>query len=345
MSSNAMDVGCHCPMDYVLEEALNFDMLDTLIVGIGECAFYSKLITSEYGQQHWSYRLADNDLVFGCEKQIKQCVTEMLANTSNDLLILVTCIPNIANLDIEGYIRELNQDKRIYILATPHFKGFSPFDSILDLYSLLLSRQVRTSTRDAVAVWGENKSIVCKFKQEHIVGQTTIARLGELLECQRHIVFERRYLRGVKDYCDKYNLPLYNFVGLEVADVYSTYYKELGVKDVSAKARQLEEQIKLKPKKVAIKARHGVEIAKYLANFGIKTTLLIVDDFNVSNYEKISSYDNDIMIVKDYSVKFEQIKNCEYDAELDFTKVEEELFNKYGCELTSSLCEFALETL
>src|SRR5699024_5939901 len=64
-ASCAIDCAQHCPMDILLEELHEMGDVDVLVVGVGECAYYSRKMPFSGGQRNWAYQLEDREIIFG----------------------------------------------------------------------------------------------------------------------------------------------------------------------------------------------------------------------------------------------------------------------------------------
>ena len=62
-ASCAIDCAQHCPMDILLEELHEMGDVDVLVVGVGECAYYSRKMPFSGGRRNWAYQLEDREII------------------------------------------------------------------------------------------------------------------------------------------------------------------------------------------------------------------------------------------------------------------------------------------
>lgn len=122
-SSYAIKNGNHCPLDEVLELSYDVKNLSTLIVGMTECAFYSKMIfTKSYGrdgQLHWTYSLEESDIIFGFKKSLKNALNKMVNEGAKTILLCVTCIPQLISDDVQMDLDEIRETINADIIYLP----------------------------------------------------------------------------------------------------------------------------------------------------------------------------------------------------------------------------------
>lgn len=120
--------GGHCPLDIVLEKVAELKGISTLIVGMPECSYYSRMIfpmpEGNGGALHWTYTLEDSDIVFGSKPKLVRVIKEMAAEGAKKILIIVTCIPQLISDDTKSAVVDAAKetDAKLFYLPVAHFK-------------------------------------------------------------------------------------------------------------------------------------------------------------------------------------------------------------------------------
>jgi len=176
---------------------------------------------------------------------------------------------------------------------------------------------------------------------ERLGDKLSLDKLSNMLCYSDQVVLKKKYLKGVSEFCERNNRRFYDFTDIKTSAEYRAYYEQLGIDTtICDTVKHYEDQLACNKLSVAVKSRWGVEVAKFLSNLGIKTSLLIVDDFNSNSYDQITSVQDEITIVNSYSSTLEQISNhtYKYDFALDLSKLDYALSQLYGCQRTARLC-------
>ena len=117
----------HCPMNAAARLAGSIQGLSSLVIGTQECAYYSRLVLRDpYGKDgalHWMYVLDANEVVFGCREGLGQSLAEMDQAGATDILLIVTCLPDLIGEDMEAMVYELQPKlgARLIPISVPHF--------------------------------------------------------------------------------------------------------------------------------------------------------------------------------------------------------------------------------
>lgn len=123
----------HCAMDILLEEIYSIDNAEALVIGVGECSFYSRKLEFPDGRKNWAYELSDSEIVFGDITGIRKAVIEM-SRPDKILVCIVTCIPALMNAELLPLEDEF---PNLRIFYAPDFKNESKEDLISRLHAAL----------------------------------------------------------------------------------------------------------------------------------------------------------------------------------------------------------------
>ena len=120
--------GCHCPMHTSLATLVRVKGLSSLVIGMPECCYYSRFVTSHIknnsGDRHLTYTLSDNDIVFGCAKGIAEALIHMDQAGAKVIVMIFTCLPSLIGEDPKAIVEEI-QDKisaKVVSVELPHYK-------------------------------------------------------------------------------------------------------------------------------------------------------------------------------------------------------------------------------
>ena len=135
-ASCAIDCAQHCPMDILLEELHEMGDVDVLVVGVGECAYYSRKMPFSGGRRNWAYQLEDREIIFG-ELSGLDAALARLAEDNRAAVCISTCVPSIMHLAVPELIAR--KYPSVACVEAPSFQGISPTDSLETLYCALLA--------------------------------------------------------------------------------------------------------------------------------------------------------------------------------------------------------------
>lgn len=113
--------GSHCPLHTAIALAGNIKGLSSLVVGMPECAIYSRTVLpntkDRHGELHWTYVLDDREVVFGCRKGLLDALQKMDQAGAKAVLLVATCVPDLIGEDIEGIVREVQPKLSVRIIS------------------------------------------------------------------------------------------------------------------------------------------------------------------------------------------------------------------------------------
>ena len=185
------DISCaqHCAMDVALEELFELSDVNALVIGVGECVYYSRKLPFAEPKRNWAFSLTDNEIVFGDVSKIEDALTE-IGDNGFTTVVIATCVPSIMNLDLEGVVAG---QKNAVLLKAPDFSGVSSYDIICELYRVLAGG-VKSGSEKRVELWEGNVGSLENFRKK--------------LNAGVHIVNDRRYLRALKDLSGKFDIKV-----------------------------------------------------------------------------------------------------------------------------------------
>lgn len=120
--------GTHCPLFGVAMIASFISDMAVLVVGTGECTYYSKGFA--YGNQKgndnfYSLVIGKNDLTFGCGKKVLNALKEIdKENIHAAIMVVTTCVLEVIGEDIGSLVLENEQEfnAKLLVVNTEHFK-------------------------------------------------------------------------------------------------------------------------------------------------------------------------------------------------------------------------------
>ncbi len=128
ISRSAIRAGCHCPMHTALACACRMEGVFSLVVGMPECTYYSRFVTDSLRgsrqEQHYTYVLDSNEVVFGCRKGLTKALYHILEQGAEHIAIIVTCIPALIGEDIEAVAEEIMGEtgSKLVCMDLSHYK-------------------------------------------------------------------------------------------------------------------------------------------------------------------------------------------------------------------------------
>lgn len=134
-ASFAVSHANHCAMHVLLEEMKDMGDVDALVVGVGECAYYSRKIPFEGECRCWAYQLEDREIIFGDLAGVDAALAR-LAVGGRAAVCILTCIPSLTHLAVRELIAE--KYPSIACVEAPSFQGVSPSDHLGTLYRAVL---------------------------------------------------------------------------------------------------------------------------------------------------------------------------------------------------------------
>jgi nitrogenase molybdenum-iron protein alpha/beta subunit len=166
--------GSHCPMHTALSTIMQFEGLSSLVVGMGECGYYSRYVTEyNWGHSflkdqkhsvktaHYVYEMDSNEVVFGCREGLIKALHEIDQEGISALIIIGTCIPALIGEDMESLIEEVMAEKstqcKIGYVDAAHFKYNGYGSGFYKIYEQLGKLYVDKSANKTILFLGEGQ--------------------------------------------------------------------------------------------------------------------------------------------------------------------------------------------
>jgi len=309
--------GGWCPMRVACNICEDIEGMSYLIVGMPECATFSRGITSRpegaKGELRRIYVLDANEVVFGCREGMIDALRVMDKEGARAILMIATCVTDLIGEDFEGIISELQPEitARLSFVTLGQFKCFgSPIGTwkTAEALGTLMTHRERDNTK-ANALFIEpwpNRANPVRFPL--IVG--ALERKGVKI---------RRIATGatLEDYMDapdgalnlvlsSYTQPLAAKMEAEFGVPYAPLHNALSVAEIDGvygmiadvfgidwgsefdtlreKALSLEKRAKDELKGLKYVILPGVDmpasLALYLASFGMEPLLMHIEDLH-----------------------------------------------------------------
>lgn len=312
----------HCAMDVVLEEVLELSDLNLLVLGVGECVYYSQKQPFAGNRRNWAYKLTDREIVFGDMQGVEDAISDISTNGLKTVCV-ITCIPSIMNLDIESITD--NRDD-IIVINAPDFKGISAYDILGELYFQLL-KDVNLDVADGVSIWEKDFS--------------SLDSLVENLQSRTHIVRNSKYLKALENLSKKFNLEIIDDTHFQSVDFYKANKALIGVSDDTL-SKITEITKKLKGKRLNIKSAKAYEYALFLQNNGCEIGSVVFAVYNEDAYNRCMKLGDKVKVSLDYRSELP----IDGAINIDLSKFDEEIFQTCGVnrlckmlEKTEELCQ------
>ena len=120
--------GTHCPLFGVVMIASFLSDLAVLVVGTGECTYYSKGFAhlNQKGRDNfYSLVIGKNDLTFGCGKKVLEAVHKIdREEQPAAIMVVTTCVLEVIGEDVGSLLAEHENrvNARLLLVNTEHFK-------------------------------------------------------------------------------------------------------------------------------------------------------------------------------------------------------------------------------
>jgi nitrogenase molybdenum-iron protein alpha/beta subunit len=113
-------------MHTALVTARSIRGLSSLVVGMPECATYSRFVIpgpeGKQGELHWMYVLDADEVIFGCRAGLVEALRKTAAAGARYLMIIATCVPELIGEDMDGILREAGEiPARLAFVFMGHF--------------------------------------------------------------------------------------------------------------------------------------------------------------------------------------------------------------------------------
>jgi len=145
--SKAVRRGMHCPLFGCTLLMQNMESTATIVLGTDECGIYCKEILkvsrpfSYLESPVYCFSLEESDIVFGCEKKIRNLIHEVEEAVQPKIIFIIsTCITELIGEDLAGFIEKVQPEtsaKLLYVNAN-NFKQNSHVDGQSDMMAELI---------------------------------------------------------------------------------------------------------------------------------------------------------------------------------------------------------------
>lgn len=312
------EVSCaqHCAMDVALEELSGLSDTNALVVGVGECVFYSQKQPFAKPRRNWAFELTDREIVFGDLAEIRQALRQISSNGLTTVCI-ATCILSVMNLELEAAAEGL---KNVVVLPAPDFSGISAYDVLGTLYGRFAEGTVVRPEAE-LGIWSGSVSSVAAFRQK--------------LNAGTHLVGDRRYLPALRAVGEKYGLRIIDNTCLHPLDFYREQASLLGVAaDALIAAQSRLEILKRRGSAVSVKSLRSCDFAVFLQSEGFSVRQVVMDGLNAYAYEQCRRLSSDTQISPDYRDTLTADGLC-----LDLSPYDSEILQAVGFERLKILLE------
>lgn len=259
----SMNISCaeHCPMDILLEELSGLSDVNTLVIGVGECVYYSRKIPFSEDCKNWSYGLSNEEIVFGDLRGIASAL-KILTQSPYRTVCIFTCVPSLMNLDSDALKYQFPD---VVFISAPDYKGISPYDILEELYFLLF-RDCPAGQEEGISVWekmGENEN--------------SLERIGSKLRAKIHVVNHPDYLKLLEYLANKFPLTVIDNSRFHPVCFYEKYaeilhLQEADIRQVALYTKQLERY-----GRIHVKGPCACDFAAYLHKAGVKISCITFD--------------------------------------------------------------------
>ncbi len=173
--------GTHCPLFGVAMIASFISDLVVLVVGTGECTYYSKgfAYNNQKGKDNfYSLVIGKNDLTFGCGDKVMKAIHQIEREEKPAaIMVVTTCVLEVIGEDIEGLFIEQEGETKAHLLLvkTEHFKCGSHIPGMERALTSLIGLMKKTDMEEkSINILGhrkqgvENTEVICVLEQEGI---------------------------------------------------------------------------------------------------------------------------------------------------------------------------------
>lgn len=277
--SNSM----HCKMDIILEELFYLNNFNALVLGVNECCYFSKKINlNKY--KNYSYLLTDNELVFGDLSQLEKTF-EYFNSLKSKTVVIVTCIPSIMNLDIEGLI--LNKFNNLIYINAIDYNGLNEYDVLSDLIYKVFINETDIGVKDGISIYNYDSLSYKKTRK--------------LLNNKEHHIYNKYYYKLFDNLLIKYpHLKIYDECSLYPNN--KSYLESIDNAEIFNALNAITHILnKHKDIKYSLIVNDYIDFVVYLFN-DFKVTDIYISNYNEFNYQHLKSFkDQDIDIKLDKS--------------------------------------------
>lgn len=307
-------------MDVALERLFELKTMNALVVGVGECSYYSRKIPFADGCKNWAYDLTNDEIVFGDMSGIRAALEE-LSQLENKTVCIFTCIPCLMNF---GFDELKLQFPDVIFLAAPDYKGISPYDALDEFYCLLFG-DIEAGRNNGISIWnwGDDASA-------DAITQKALAKT--------HIVYDYHYLRLLSQLAEKHGITVVDNSRFQSSDYYRTYMSELGLNEAEiSELDRMNEVLRSVGKDIVVKGPCSCDFAAYLSKIGVKVAGVITSSrvYNQRTYNILRELPEDALVC--FGAPDEPLPDA---VVWDFSKYQDEISERQGFErLKFMLCK------
>lgn len=302
----------HCQMDVVLEELCGIEGINSLVVGVGECAYYSQKIPFSKNSKSWAYGLSNEEIIFGDLIGIEKALEELM-DAQNKTICIFTCIPCLMNLDSDALKMRF---PNVAFLSAPDYKGISSYDIRKEVYYTLFKDE-ETGKVDGISVWDWNNEV-------------SIDAIRKRLQAKTHIIKNANYLKLFEHLALKYSILVIDDTRFNTASFYRKFAKELKLNENDiAEVEKLIEHLG-SYHKINIRGTCAIDFAACLNVAGANVGSIAINGraYNQRTHGLLKE------LPQDTPISFEETSVFpESDAvELDFSPYSKEISQKSGMD-------------
>ena len=329
--------GTHCPLFGVAMIASFISDLAVLVVGTGECTYYSKGFA--YGNQKgndnfYSLAIGKNEITFGCGKQILSALKRIEnEDKPQAIMVVTTCVLEVIGEDVESLLMENEMDfnAKLLCVKTEHFKCGSHIPGMeRALKSLVTVMERGEKAERSINILGHRKhgveetEVISALQEENIKinsiipSNCTIADLVNASKTSLNIVTDFTALPLAREMEKCFGIPFVYFGRHLMKEKIDREYKRIEeifeislinrLEDKRDKLDQLEEKAKILFKDKSFiygnTPMMAFEVTDYLTHLGLIPLFVQVREY----YEEERG-DMDSLLSRSYNPYIAQIAN------------------------------------
>ncbi len=287
--------GCgHCPMDILIEELCGFPDVNVLVVGVGECVYYSMKQPFCSGCRCWGFDLTDKELVFGSTQALEQALLE-IADNGKMTVCIMTCIPAIMDLAIEDIV---DGHENMALVKAPDYTQAAPGDILSELYEQI-GKNLRLHEGPA-QVWDQAASV---------------RELQEKLTRSLHIVNNRKFLELVQSF-EADGVSVIDNTVFHSLDFYEENCETLGIdRKKIEQLRKIVSRFAQSGCTFGIKSRHAAALANFLNGENVPVGYIVTDGADKYKLAACARAEKSMQVSFDYSAELPAGNNLVLNTE------------------------------
>lgn len=293
---SSFSVSCcgHCPMDIIIEELCGFPDVNVLVVGVGECVYYSMKQTFCSGCRCWGFELTDNELIFGSTEELEKALNEIADNGFMTVCIM-TCIPAIMDLPIGDILQ--NHENMVLVKA-PDYTQISSDDILSELYEQI------------------GKKLSPHPGQSQIWEQVgSVREMKEKLTCATHIVNNRKFLDFIRSF-KQHSISMIDNTVFHSLDFYEKNREALCINPEEIRQlRRIVQRFAESGCIFNIKSKHAVALANFLGEATIPVAYVVTDGADKYKFAACIRANENLKVSFDFSADLPQGNNLELVSE------------------------------